>query len=88
MSTPPATRRHSSTEQLAELRRLSAQYTAALRELADIRGNGPLQSHAAEFARRDKLSATLARLSTLQQARSRFMDAHDLSTREVAKSLR
>src|SRR3954467_11280265 len=98
VSTPPVTSGLSATHQLAELRRLSAQYTDALRDLAELRGTGPLPSHAAAFARRDKtplplrgvrpprrdkISATLARLTAVQQARSRFMDEHDLPTRET-----
>jgi hypothetical protein len=69
------------TDVLDELRRLSGEYTALIRELADLRGDGPLPDRAAEYTRRDKIANALARLAALQQARSRFMAMHDLPTR-------
>lgn len=79
---PPATpTQRIPPEVLAELRRLSREYAATLRELAELRGNGPLPDRAHEYARRDRIAATLARLAALQEARSRFVSVHDLPTR-------
>ena len=71
---------------LPELRRLSAEYTAVQRELTTLRGDGPLADRAAEYERRDRIAHGLARLATLQQARSQFMAAHDLPTHPAVVS--